>query len=141
VSETQTFDEARFYLGSACKRGHLWGDTDKSLRYKGYRACVECQRERNRNTGGQRRAAVIGGQKLYVKALRKRARVKNRIQEPYTYEDLQARLRQFDGQCAYCGVDVKPCVHCGESRLAWDHFDPNGPDALCNLVPACRWCN
>lgn len=39
-----TFDEARFYLGSLCRRGHDWNGTGQTLRRMHNKACDECEK-------------------------------------------------------------------------------------------------
>jgi hypothetical protein len=43
------FDDSKFYLGSACKRGHIWGETSLGLRRRSSRCCVECDLIRNKS--------------------------------------------------------------------------------------------
>ena len=38
----QDFDPSKFYLGSVCKRGHLWNETSLGLRRKTTGCCVKC---------------------------------------------------------------------------------------------------
>lgn len=38
------FDESKYCLGKLCKRGHNYGGTGKSLRYKKNRVCTSCMR-------------------------------------------------------------------------------------------------
>lgn len=55
---------------------------------------------------------------------------------PYTCTQLDERLAQFEGCCAYCGNQPKP--------LHWEHFIPlsrSGTDVIGNLLPACQACN
>jgi 5-methylcytosine-specific restriction endonuclease McrA len=46
TKEDYSFDAKRFRLGTLCKRGHAWGDTNQSLRRatNGQRVCVECEK-------------------------------------------------------------------------------------------------
>src|SRR3954469_17634528 len=89
TADSPPFDTEKYYLGKICKRGHQWGESGQSLRYKGDRGCLACVRERNKRIGGQRRAE-LSPEKLYVKALRRRSRAKNRVQEPYTYKTFKS---------------------------------------------------
>src|SRR3954470_17466556 len=73
TADIPPFDTKKFVLGKICKRGHQWGESGHGLRYKGDRSCVACLRERNKNTGGQRRAD-LPPEKVYLKRLRKRSR-------------------------------------------------------------------
>lgn len=43
-AEGDMLDETKFYIGKLCKRGHEYGDSGGSLRYKNNRKCCECVR-------------------------------------------------------------------------------------------------
>lgn len=45
MEQDYSFDAKRFYLGTLCKRGHAWADTNQSLRrVSGGNACIECEK-------------------------------------------------------------------------------------------------
>jgi hypothetical protein len=53
---------------------------------------------------------------------------------PFTPEQLNAKWLYWNGCCWVCG----------ETATTWDHVKPlnvGGAHAICNLRPACRWCN
>lgn len=55
---------------------------------------------------------------------------------PWTAEEIEKRLDEFDNCCAYCGRSDRP--------LTLDHFlsiSSGGADCLGNIVPCCRPCN
>lgn len=66
---------------------------------------------------------------------RRRARKNNNHIAFVSENDLQRRIADFSGKCAYCQL--------AEFR-DWDHFIPiskGGPESLGNLLPSCRKCN
>ena len=46
MKEDYSFDAKRFRLGTLCKRGHAWGNTNQSLRRatSGHGVCIECEK-------------------------------------------------------------------------------------------------
>jgi 5-methylcytosine-specific restriction endonuclease McrA len=125
-------DTTVYTLGKRCKHEHEYENTGLSLRYlRDANQCVECRRDsRARNMS------------------RKTYRVRKRQAKmlPYTFDDLKARLIDFDFKCAYCQKELifdTKLVSC-DDYLNWDHVHPisaGGIDALANLLPACRICN
>ena len=74
--------------------------------------------------------------KANIKCHRRRARIRGREFETYTRDQLNQHYEQFNGCCAYCGIEGKQTI---------DHVVPIvcefGRDTLSNIVPACRKCN
>ena len=67
---------------------------------------------------------------------RKRAQKKKVHSYPYSREEWDNRILEFDNCCAYCSIS--------SASLTIDHFLPlsfGGSDCLGNLVPACFSCN
>lgn len=46
MGQDYSFDAKRFCLGTLCKRGHAWADTNQSLRRatSGHGTCIECEK-------------------------------------------------------------------------------------------------
>lgn len=130
-----SFDPAKHYFGSVCKRNHDYDGQGKSLRYRRDGTCVQCQRERD-----QARPDRPSGSNAF-RQLRRNSRKRGKQQEDYTQQQLEELLTAYGHECAYCGDDIKPCPCCRRSSHTWDHFDPKGIDGLQNLVPACWRCN
>lgn len=57
-------------------------------------------------------------------------------------KDLVSAVRARDGdRCRYCGCLVNWGDRRGSVGATYDHVDPNGPNAIGNVVVACRGCN
>lgn len=55
---------------------------------------------------------------------------------------LRRTVRERDGdRCRYCNVGVRWTDRRGQHGGTYDHVDPTGPNAVWNLVVACRACN
>lgn len=75
--------------------------------------------------------------KLVLRNIRNRRRARKASVHHFEYskEQIEARITEFKGLCAYC---------CTNKATDMDHFIPlalSGPDCLGNLVPACETCN
>lgn len=73
----------------------------------------------------------------YVRKLRIKA-----YRTPYTSDQVQQRLLDFNRSCAYCCSEFS--AENSQKVLQWDHFYPlsrGGWDSIDNLVPACASCN
>lgn len=55
LSETEDFDARTYYLGKLCPQGHRWHGAAVSLRVRGRRHCVVCEKERPSRRNQQRR--------------------------------------------------------------------------------------
>lgn len=56
--------------------------------------------------------------------------------------ELRAAVRERDGdRCRYCGRDVNWNDRKSVAGATYDHVDPEGENALANLVVCCRSCN
>ena len=70
-----------------------------------------------------------------------RARKRQVHHHPYTTEQIEARIQQFDCCCAYCGKQLEL------GKKGWvhmDHFLPissGGSDTIGNIIPSCIKCN
>jgi hypothetical protein len=74
-------------------------------------------------------------EKHVAKERRRRARKSQNHCVHIPGDMLAAHLKAFDGKCAYC---------VSQEFSHWDHFIPickGGPEALNNLLPACKRCN
>jgi 5-methylcytosine-specific restriction endonuclease McrA len=60
------------------------------------------------------------------------------FRDPELRQAVRARDRDL---CRYCGVRVRWNDRKGSGGGTYDHVDPNGPNALTNLVVCCRGCN
>lgn len=70
---------------------------------------------------------------------RYRAKKRNRSLDNISFDDIQARINQFNGKCAYCNKTLE-----GKRQSQIDHFIPlnkGGWHCLSNIVPACISCN
>lgn len=86
------FDEAKYYLGKPCPRGHLFADTGKTLKLRIGRDCPECKRLRTQEW-------MRNNPKRY----RRIARAKElRASYGLSRERYEQMLTAQDGKCAIC---------------------------------------
>lgn len=74
-------------------------------------------------------------EKHVARERRRRARKNNNHVASIDQNDLQCRIDDFFGKCAYCQ---------SAKFRDWDHFIPiskGGPESLGNLLPSCQRCN
>jgi hypothetical protein len=48
MTRTNDFNENLYYLGKACKFNHVFANTNKSLRQRSNRTCIDCQKNTNK---------------------------------------------------------------------------------------------
>jgi hypothetical protein len=66
------FDASRFYLGSLCRFGHKWRDTEQSLRSLNTNRCLECRRSSSQPAIAESRQQQRQQQKQQLEAIQSR---------------------------------------------------------------------
>lgn len=125
-------DEPDMQLCRVCREEKFLTDFQsdgKGGRRPECRTCCNAQRVTWAHSTPERHARALKLRKDYVE--RRKA-----APGEHTEEAWQARIRQYEGRCAYCGRDDRPLVR--------EHVQPliaGGSNHISNIVPACQPCN
>lgn len=101
--------------------------------HRRYKA-AEYKRDSDRILAQQKLWAKAHPERMKLSDARKRKKRRTAKRIPYTIEQLADKVRHWGWKCWMCG----------DPWQVIDHVKPlskGGWDALCNLRPACKWCN
>ena len=102
-------------------------------------------REKNREyIKSYKREYKANNRELFNKHKQKRRAIKKGLVSTLTTKRWEEIKRDFNHQCAYCGMTEKEHIKECEEQLHQEHFIPvsdKGEHTINNIIPACRSCN
>lgn len=164
-------DPKKFYLGRACPLQHTYQKTNKCLRRRSTRICVECHkiltykwREQNpsrhlqnaRNQYYCHRDERIAKHKLWRTNnsdwQQKYRQTEKGRSVGKRYQQKRRIILSLNHASGYSSDELMVrfqefdncCAYCGQKATSVDHVIPinsGGPDVISNLLPSCRPCN
>jgi len=124
---------------SEYKKGYYKENKERILSY-----CKQYREENREYVKSYRREYKTNNRELFNKYKQKRRAIKKGLVSTLTTEQWEEIKRDFNHQCAYCGMTEKEHTkECGE-QLHQEHFIPvsdKGEHTINNIIPACRSCN